>query len=51
LCLQVGGSFIKLSPAGVDIVGPIVKINSAGSVPATPPVAPLEDPPDEPGNP
>jgi type VI secretion system secreted protein VgrG len=50
LCLQVGGSFIKLSPAGVDIVGPIVKINSAGSVPATPPLSPLEDPPDEPGN-
>ena len=48
LCLQVGGSFIKLSPAGIDIVGTIVKINSAGSMPSTAPVSPLEDPPDEP---
>lgn len=51
LCLQVGGTFIKLSAAGVDIFGPMVKINSAGSVPPVPPMMPMEDPPDEPGKP
>jgi type VI secretion system secreted protein VgrG len=51
LCLQVGGSFIKLSDAGIDIFAPMVKINSAGSMPPTPPMPPLEDPPDEPGQP
>ena len=31
LTLKVGGSFVKLSPAGVDIKGPLVNINSGGS--------------------
>ncbi|MCU0840964.1 MAG: type VI secretion system tip protein VgrG [Thiobacillaceae bacterium] len=29
--LKVGGSFVNISPAGVDISGPLVKINSGGS--------------------
>lgn len=31
LSLKSGGSFVTISPAGVDISGPIVKINSGGS--------------------
>lgn len=31
VCLKVGGSFVNISPAGVDIVGPMVKINSGGA--------------------
>ncbi len=30
ITLKCGGSLVNLSPAGVDIVGPIVKINSGG---------------------
>ncbi|MBB3232501.1 type VI secretion system Vgr family protein [Halomonas stenophila] len=31
ITLQAGGSFVKLDPSGVTIVGPSVKINSGGS--------------------
>ncbi len=31
LTISCGGSFVTLSPAGVDIKGPMVKINSGGS--------------------
>ena len=31
ITLKAGGSFIKLDPGGVTIVGPQVKINSGGS--------------------
>lgn len=31
ISLKVGGSFIVLSPAGIDISGPLVRINSGGS--------------------
>ncbi len=31
ISFKVGGSLINISPAGVDIVGPLVKINSGGS--------------------
>lgn len=31
LTLKVGGSFVALGPAGVDISGPMVKINSGGA--------------------
>ncbi|EPC00637.1 hypothetical protein L861_12655 [Litchfieldella anticariensis FP35 = DSM 16096] len=31
LTIQAGGSFVKLDPSGVTIVGPSVKINSGGS--------------------
>ncbi len=40
LTLKVGGNFVNISPAGVDIVGTMVKINSggaAGSAPGTKP--------------
>ncbi|MBX3365674.1 MAG: hypothetical protein KF866_13035, partial [Phycisphaeraceae bacterium] len=29
--LKVGGSFVSITPAGVDIVGPLVKLNSGGA--------------------
>lgn len=32
ICLRVGGSFVTISSAGVDILGPRVNINSGGSV-------------------
>ncbi len=31
ITLKAGGSFVKLDPSGVTIVGPSVKINSGGS--------------------
>ncbi|MEQ1761776.1 MAG: type VI secretion system tip protein TssI/VgrG [Pyrinomonadaceae bacterium] len=31
LSLKVGGSFVDINPAGVDISGPMVKINSGGA--------------------
>ncbi|TVP42469.1 MAG: type VI secretion system tip protein VgrG, partial [Halomonas sp.] len=31
ITLQAGGSFLKIDPSGVTIVGPQVKINSGGS--------------------
>jgi len=31
ISLKVGGSFVNIGPAGVDISGPMVKINSGGS--------------------
>src|SRR5450755_1011083 len=48
ITLKVGGSLVNIGPAGVDIVGPMVKINSGGgggsaSPALTPsPVAPTE---------
>ena len=30
ITLKVGGSLVNIGPAGVDIVGPMVKINSGG---------------------
>jgi type VI secretion system secreted protein VgrG len=48
ISLKVGGSIVNVSPAGVDIVGPMVKINSggsaasAGSAPDASPKAPEE---------
>jgi type VI secretion system secreted protein VgrG len=44
LTIKVGPSFITLSPAGVQIVGPMVLINSGGApqaVPTIPAVAPI----------
>jgi type VI secretion system secreted protein VgrG len=40
--LTVGGSFIKISPAGISIVGPLVKINCPGDMasPVPPPPPP-----------
>jgi type VI secretion system secreted protein VgrG len=48
LTLMVGGSFITLDPAGVTIVGPLVKLNPAGAIPPVPPLSPLTDPPEDP---
>jgi type VI secretion system secreted protein VgrG len=48
LTLMVGGSFIVLDPAGVSIVGPMVKLNPAGAVPPLAPLAPLTVPPEDP---
>ncbi|MGB3598671.1 MAG: type VI secretion system tip protein VgrG, partial [Pseudomonas neustonica] len=31
ITFKVGGSFVKLDPSGVTLVGPSVKINSGGS--------------------
>ncbi|MGL4204962.1 MAG: type VI secretion system tip protein VgrG, partial [Aeromonadaceae bacterium] len=31
LTLKVGGSFVKVDPSGVTLVGPIIKMNSGGS--------------------
>jgi type VI secretion system secreted protein VgrG len=56
LTIKVGGSFVSVSGAGVDIVGPMVNINSGGSAgsgsppqPAAPEEAqePGDRPPDE----
>ena len=47
LTLKVGGSFVSIGPAGVDISGPMVNINSggaAGSGSAPSPTAPEEAP-------
>jgi len=52
LSLKVGGSFVSISPAGVDITGPMIKINSggaAGSGSGCSPASPASvDSPDEP---
>ena len=36
ICLKVAGSFITIGPAGIDIQGPMVKINSGGAAGMTP---------------
>ncbi|WP_415845002.1 type VI secretion system tip protein TssI/VgrG [Stutzerimonas zhaodongensis] len=52
LTIQAGGSFIKLDPGGVTIVGPQVKINSGGAPgkgPGAQPVLPVNSEPVDPG--
>lgn len=46
LSLKVGGNFVNIGPAGVDISGTMVKINSGGSPGSGPGCSP--DSPDEP---
>ena len=41
LTIKVGGSFITLSPAGVQIMGPTVMINSGGAPLVAPPILAL----------
>lgn len=48
LALMVGPSFIVLEPAGITIMGPMVKLNPMVAVPPVPPVAPPADPPEDP---
>ncbi|MGI9013135.1 MAG: type VI secretion system Vgr family protein [Phycisphaerales bacterium] len=45
VCLKVGGSFITVGPAGIDIKGPMVNINSGGAAGTAPSVT--IDPPEE----
>ncbi len=48
IVLKVGSSFIEISPMGVAIVGPLVRINSGGAGPGTGPLD-TEDPLDAAG--
>lgn len=49
LTIKVGGSFVALGPGGVDISGPMVKINSGGSAGSGAGTkAAAADPPDKP---
>ena len=41
LTIKAGGSFIKLDPGGITLMGPMVNINSGGSPGVTVPASPL----------
>ena len=48
IVLKVGSSFIEISPMGVAIVGPLIRINSGGAGPGTGPLD-IDDPLDAAG--
>ncbi|WP_434136815.1 type VI secretion system tip protein VgrG (plasmid) [Pseudomonas luteola] len=41
LTIKAGGSFIKLDPGGITLMGPTININSGGAPGTAPPAAPL----------
>jgi type VI secretion system secreted protein VgrG len=48
LALMVGASYILLEPAGITLVGPMIKLNPMAAVPPVAPLPLLNDPPEDP---